>query len=525
MIAQWRLLFSRLFPSTTGSGRLTADASKTASPPPTAAWAELYPRVVGGVAAIGLVAATAFLAAVPGAAQAARPLTRAITDDVWFTQGSHWSPWIQRTAASGARVALIEVDWESIEPRAPSAGAAASNPSGSQYNFSSLDSRVEEFENSGVSVAFLITDAPAWAEQPGGPASLEKQGAWKPSASAFGAVGAALARRYSGSYPDPRHLGQALPKVRYFQAWAEANFDIHLAPQWTRSNGRWVPTGPALYRSMLNAFYAGVKSVGASDVVITTGFGPYGDPPGGCSNQIEGSGCRMPPAMFARELMCLHGEALQLEACPDPPHFNVLAMDPYEISAPTTHAANADDVSTPDLGKLTRVVKRAVRFGRALPRATKPLWVTEFSYDSKPGNPYGLRLATQAKWLEEALYIFWRERVQTVVWYLLRDELPTYNPNAYYSGLYFYSGKPKPAFTAYRFPFVIMPTKHRDTLWGISPRSGTVTIQKRKAGHWVRVYKLRVRSGSVFVHTVSHSIPGKFRARVGGESSLTWSNR
>ena len=135
-------------------------------------------------------------------------------------------------------------------------------------------------------------------------------------------VATALLRLLSGSgQPSAQAAARAL-----FQAWREANFSIHLAPQWVKSGISWIPAPPAIYRQMLNSFYAGIKSVRSDNVVITTGFGPYGDSAGPCSTNEIGPGCRMPPAMFARELMCLHGRGLTPESCPDPPSFDALVL-------------------------------------------------------------------------------------------------------------------------------------------------------------------------------------------------------
>jgi hypothetical protein len=312
--------------------------------------------------------------------------------------------------------------------------------------------------------------------------------------------------------------------VRYFQAWAEANFSIHLAPQWVKSGGGWAPAAPTIYRNLLNAFYAGIKSVHSDNLVITTGFGPYGDlQPGTCTNGIQGTGCRIPPAMFARELVCLHGRAMRAEACPSPAHFDAMAIDPYEVGGPTTHAANADDVSVPDLGKLTRIVNKAVPLGRALPRGHKQLWVTEFGYDSNPPNPGGVSLATQARWLEQALYTFWSQGVSTAVWYLIRDQAPAFDSLHYYTGLYFFNGAPKPSFEAFRFPFVVLPSGRKLNAWGISPRSGTVAVQRQQGRSWTTLFRTRVSAGGTFVRGISASLHGNFRAVVGDESSLVWS--
>jgi hypothetical protein len=459
---------------------------------------------------------------------AAHAFTRAITDDVWF-DASGGPSWVAKTSAAEAKIVLIEVDWVSVEPNAPPAGVDPKDPAGPQYTFGYLDQRVKELASSGIQVAFLVGDAPQWAEAAGGPADLEATGGWEPNPTAFGQVATALAKRYSGSYPDPASPGRTLPRVKYFQAWGEANFTVHLAPQWTKVHGAWVNTGPAIYRGLLNAFYAGVKSVHNDNFVLTTGFGPFGDlSPGDCTGSRApqvGPGCRTPPAAFARALLCLSGRtALKPVTCPNPAQFDAMAVDPYQVGTPTTQPFNADDVSVPSLSRLTKPLNKAAATGRALPRGHKQLWVTEFSYDSQPGQATGVSTGTQARWLDEAMYLFWQQGVSAAVWYLVRDQEATCQPTiTYCSGLYQFNGNTKPAFEAYRFPLVIWPSGSSAQLWGIAPRSGKLVVQRQNGRSWKTVYTFHVSTGAVFTKKVPASLRGKFRGVVGGETSVVWS--
>jgi hypothetical protein len=200
----------------------------------------------------------------------------------------------------------------------------------------------------------------------------------------------------------------------------------------------------------------------------------------------------------------------------------VLAADPYEIGSPTTKAFSANDVSAPDLHKLVKVASKAARTGRAVPRGHKQLWVTEFSYDSNPPNPSAVSTATQARWMEESFYVFWRQGVSAAFWYLVRDSPGNDFNSSYYSGVYFYNGNPKPSLEAYRFPFVVMPAGASAQAWGIAPRSGKVSVQRRQGRKWRTVFNVQASAGGVFVHKVRPSLKGNFRAVVGGEASLTW---
>lgn len=148
--------------------------------------------------------------------------------------------------------------------------------------------------------------------------------------------------------------------------------------------------------------------------------------------------------------------------------------------------------------------------------------MTEFSYDSNPPNPTAVPLATQARWLEESFYVFWREGVSSVFWYLVRDQPGDDFNTSYFSGVYFYNGTKKPSFEAYRFPLVVMPYRRGATVWGISPRRGRVAVEHQTGRSWKTLFGSRARAGGVFVRNISATLRGNFRAVVDGETSLTW---
>ena len=154
-------------------------------------------------------------------------------------------------------------------------------------------------------------------------------GSWAPNPVALGNSPLALARRYNGSFPDPVAPGRALPAVRLLQAWNEPNLARYLEPQWVVTKGRWRAFSPLLYRQLLNAFYAGVKSVEPRDTVVAAGVAPNGEP--------AGVG-RMTPVRFLRGMLCLEGE--RASACPDPPHFDVLAFHPLSFESPDRRASS-----------------------------------------------------------------------------------------------------------------------------------------------------------------------------------------
>jgi hypothetical protein len=450
-------------------------------------------------------------AAVPSAAGTALPgtFTTGIADTVYY-QPQTGNAWLGRTVASGARLILLWVDWADVSPQQPPAGTDPSDPANPAYDWGTLDATVQAATERGLTVVLSITNAPPWAEGPDRPANAAP-GTWRPDATALGAFAQAVARRYSGSF-DPG-VG-VLPRVRYFQAWTEPNLPNNLTPQWARVAGQWVAESPIVYRGLLNAIYAAVKAVHSSNAVITAGTAPYGDGPGGL---------RVRPALFVRDLLCLNGK-LAPKPCPSPAHFDILAHDPYSFAGPLRRAYWADDVSLPDMWKLTRIVAAADRTGRALPRIHHPVWVTEFGWNSSPPTPGGVPVMARARWIDEAFYELWRQGIGTATWYLIVDQSPAMSHTAtWQTGLYYLDGRRKPGFEAFRFPFVVSPAgRGRAQVWAVSPDPGTVRVQVLERGRWATVLRVRARAHGVLDRTIAIYGRPLMRASIGSDVSLGW---
>lgn len=426
--------------------------------------------------------------------------------------------WIPRAVAEGASIVRVNLVWSQVAPRVRPAGFTPADPSSPGYDWSSIDASIRALAGHGLQVLLNITGAPTWAEGPAQPSDAAP-GSWRPDPGQFASFATAAALRYDGSFPDPLVLGAFLPRVRYWQPWNEPNLSKYLSPQWTPSGSGWAPASPVIYRELLNAFYRAVKQVSPADFVVTAGTAPYGDPPGGQ---------RMPPVAFDRTLFCLRSNArLTPLSCPDPPHLDALSHHPYGIEGPLWHALNPDDAAVPDLGKIARVLHAAERAGHVEPAGPKALWVTEISWDSSPPDPNGVPVAKQARWLEQALYVLWRQGVDTVLWLQIVDSppIPSYGAT-YQAGLYYLDGTAKPAAQAYRFPFV---TRRVDRghiqAWGRAPRGGKVAIEVQRHRRWMVLRRLRVRTDQVFQTLLPLRGRAVLRAQAGPDTSLPWTQR
>lgn len=450
-----------------------------------------------------------FAAAMAPAAQAANGLTLGFNPDpvLTITNASSNSYWIGQARAEGAGIVRLNVSWSEVAPQHRPQGFVADNPASPGYDWSSVDAQVRALAGQGLQVLMNITFAPAWAEAPGRPKDA-RPGTWKPNPAQFAQFGIAAARRYDGSFPDPSTPGTDLPRVKYWQAWNEPNLGYYLTPQWTKTRHGFAPASPGVYRPMLNAFYAAVKHVERSDVVLTAGIAPYGNPPG----VTFPGGYRMHPLTFDRLLLAKATDC------------DVVAQNSYPIGGPLWHAFEPEDVGVADLYKVAAIIRAGERAGHLLPHGHKPLWLTELAWNSKPPNPGGVPVGQQARWYEQAFYELWRQGVSAVLLLQLVDAPPIPNyATAYETGLYYLNGQPKPAATAFRFPFVTSRLNSRAVLaWGRAPAAGSLTIERLSGTTWKPIANLTVGFHEVFEKTLELAGGATLRAHVAGQSSLPW---
>jgi hypothetical protein len=481
------------------------------------------------VAAI-LLGALAFASAHPSGAHAARGMALGLYDNEFHSgDASTRITALDRAKQADADYVLIYVSWRNVAPTSRPLIFNPTDPNDPAYDWAATDAAVQGATARGLKILMAITLAPDWAEGPNRP-SVDKAppGTWDPNPADLGAFSRAIATRYSGS--------DGFPAVRYWQLWAEPNLAVNLGPQFDGNT----PVGFDVYRPMLNAFYNNVKAVSQANQVMTGGTAPYGGltPSRGLVFQ------RMQPLAFWRGLLCYSagkkkgkkkkkgraaralGTTLIPQACPNPAKFDIAAHHPINVGAPTRAALNADDISTPDLWKLKRVLRAAVSSGRALPGGSKPLWATELWWNSNPPGR-GLPLPRQARYLEQAFYVLWKQAVQATFWFEVRDAEVSPGQSAGglpvpTTGLFLRDGTPKPALTAFQFPFVTERlSKNRVRAWGEAPGAGPVKIEiKRKKFKTIKT--LGAGSNRVFVGILHLSGNARLRAKQGSQTSLIW---
>jgi hypothetical protein len=442
-----------------------------------------------------------------------RSLTTGIIDESVFTSSSAQvrNRWLLRAKDAGTKLIRLNVPWRLVVGSRP---LDATNPADPSYNMSSIDAEVQSATAQGLQVMLTTYLAPAWAEGANPPAGV-LAGTWKPNAAAFGQFGQMLATRYSGHY-------NGLPQVRYFEAWNEPNLSNFLTPQWIGHT----PYSPTHYRGMLNAFYAGVHQGQPGAKVIGGATAPFGD--NSPDHPFYKGNPRLHPMVFLRRLFCL-SDTLKPN-CPGKPKLDILSHHPVNPRTPPTEPAqNPDDVEVADFHKVTTLLHAAERAGRVLPAGpvgSHPLWASEIWWLSNPPNPLGAALQIHARWIEQALYLLWRQGASAAINFEIRDNqydqsLPAARQAT--TGLYLYNGTRKPAATAWRFPFVANRRSSSTlNLWGKAPVGGTLSIQRHTPQGWHTVETLQVKAGQVFTGSLPASGAVDLRAKIGSTTSLIW---
>lgn len=449
----------------------------------------------------------------PTAASAA--FKTGIWDD-WFTStnDARRAQTMDRAAGTGADLVRINVPWRSVVGASPPTDPAS--PTDPAYDFTALDAGVRDAAARGLDVMFTLYSAPGWAEGSDRPKDLNPDwiGVWKPDSEAFGRFGQALARRYSGSFPDPIGLGSSLPRVQYFDSWNEPNLLGFLGPQ--VENGRRV--GARIYRSLVNELAVGVKSVHQNNKIVGPSTAPFGGP-------YPTPGTRTRPVQFDRDLLCLKGrEKLKPDKCPKSRRARIDIFSHHPIAlpfqGPDYNAINPDDASSGDLERVGRVLRAAERAGTILPAGRRPLWATEFWWQSDPPVRDAPSWRKQARWVQQSLYVFWRDGAQAAFYF---DLIDTTNRGSGNFGLIARDFTLKPSYRAFKFPFVARRTgTRRVKAWGRAPVGGELRIQRRDKGGWRTLKQLNVGDGGVFTSKLSLRGKAELRAVVGDQRSLAW---
>jgi hypothetical protein len=442
-----------------------------------------------------LLAALGFSAASLVAAQTAGAAALGTEISVYPAEQPENGLTMARVRGEGASFTRIVFSWASIAPGRLPRGFDPANPSEPRYRWGALDRVVANAVAHGLEPVLDTTQPPAWAQLPQG------AGEQHPDPAQLGLFAHAAAAHYSGSQPG-------VPVVRYWAVWNEPNASLFLAPQIEGSRIVSVET----YRTMVNDFAAAVHGVRPDDVVIAGELFPNG---------INRQGTTaIAPLEFTRLMFCLSRESQPHRICNAQVAADVWSVHPYSSGGPSTKPANPGNIWIANLRSLVELVRAGQRLGGIVSPHPVQTWVTEFSWDSNPPDPRGVPAKLQQRWVAEALYRSWQAQINVFGWFLLRDQPLSSSP--FQSGLYFacsagiYCDTPKPAASAFRFPFVAYPSsRHRTSTWGRTPGGvpGQVKLELRAGHSWRILAVLRTDGDGIFTR----------RVKLPSNASMKWS--
>jgi hypothetical protein len=313
-----------------------------------------------------------------------------------------------------------------------------------------------------------------------------------------------------------------LPIVTDFILWNEPNHQGLLLPQWQGTT----PASPRVYRAMLRAGYAAVKSVRRKARVLVGNTSSTGGAQRGIGP--------VAPLEFLRELACVD-RRMKPRTTGDCANFTMLPGDgwahhpysqnerPSRVSKPPLEL---DHLRIADLPALATTLDILVKMGRIAP-ANRNIHLTEFGYETQPvmGRPT-INELTQARWLTWAEYL--ADKVPTVrsfAQFLLRDQPPApvrvttsaARPFGQYStGLLLADGKDKIAARTFLAGLhAQLRSKGRVLLYGrlrLGAGVRTVTVQRQvPRGAWATIDRLKIDGRSAFTRTIPHIRGAQYR--------------
>jgi hypothetical protein len=313
------------------------------------------------------------------------------------------------------QIVRINLNWNDVAKRRP---AHAQDPSDPAYDWDLYDRAIRYADQNNVKVMLTILFTPSWAN--GG----KKRNVPPRNYVDLRNFAYAAATRYSGHYiPNTDDDFETyLPAVKYWLAWNEPN-----NPNWLQqtSGGRFV--SPRSYARICSAIWTGVHYTNfAGEKVGCGATGPRGN------NQARNP---KRPSMSPLAFMAAARKA------------GMGAMDAYAhhpyYGRPNESPSARPGGTAVTLGNIGVLIKQANKLFHR-----KPIWITEYGYQTPPDRQFGVSFATQARYLSQAYAIARRTpQIAMMVWFMLRDD--TNLSIGWQSGFLTAAGKKKPSFNVF----------------------------------------------------------------------------
>jgi hypothetical protein len=352
----------------------------------------------------------------------------------------------------GAKAVRANLYWGGPNGVAKRRPNRPTDPQDPAYDWFKYDRMVTKAAEEDIRVVFAIVGTPRWANggKPTNRAPLR--------AAYLRDFARAAATRYSGFFTPftpaangsttttttttvaaRKQQAEALPSVKHWLAWNEPNNPVFLSPQFIRTKrGVWLRQAAKNYARICNAIVAGIHSAPrlSGEKVGCGVTAPRGN------NNPKASRQSISPIPFVRQMKRFGAKG-----------FDAYAHHPYYGHRSETPTTQPKLVKGPRivggpivLGNINDLIREVTRlWGR------KPLWLTEYGYQTKPDRAFAVSYAKQSQYLKQAFAIARKNpRIDMMLWFLLRDQRQTRVFDGWQGGLMTKGGARKPAFQAFR---------------------------------------------------------------------------
>ncbi|MCW2949857.1 MAG: hypothetical protein JWN41_870 [Thermoleophilia bacterium] len=407
-----------------------------------------------------LVAAIALLCIGVGSASATSALRVGIEQNGGMNEPVARAAILDTQHGLGAGVIRFQLRFDQVakcDPASAARTAPVTSYANTCYDFSVPDAVVQGAHQRGMDVLLSIYGVPSWEFGKNFNWTGQTDADFNNFASDLAAFARAAATRYDGAH--------GMPRVGEWTIWNEPNGGYFFEPRFDSNHNL---IGPQRYARMYDAAARNIKAV---DPALLVAVGPTAPMPRD-----------LPPLTWARAALPV------LQALGSP--IDAWAHNGYMGSqAPFSTTLTDPVVGLGNIGDLTTLIDQFPITAR------KPIWVTEFGYQTPPSAQSAVPPATQSALLGEAFYFAWSNpRITTIIWYSLSDDGGAENPGAFQAGLYYVSGRcgaavcPKPAARNFQHTIYVAPVKaNKVFVWGegrLAPAQTRIFVQRAGSTEW-----------------------------------------
>jgi hypothetical protein len=402
----------------------------------------------------GVVAVVALaLALLASSAQATPGAHFGIQDDAWLLYGpGSVDQRIATLQGLGVGVVRVTLRWDLVAPTEPAKPRDDTDPA--YHDWGAYGEVLDALHAHGLTALVTLYGAPPWASGGANYRHLPTSG--------FGDFATAAAVRF--------------PWVRMWTIWNEPN------------NGMFAsPVSPSLYvKRLLNPGYTALHAASSQNLVAGGVTSPRKTPSG------------MAPLAFMQGMRAAHAK------------LDAYAVNPYPLSTVETPTRS----NCSHCGYFTMASLPAIRAYVTKYFGAKPLWLTEYGYQTNPPDRFlGVSQARQAQYIGAAALRVWKQPGVTVlIQFLLRDEPSV---GGWQSGLYTATGAPKLSVHAFSLPLAQQSRRgSRVALWGeVRPGAGarSYVVQLRTPSGWRGVATGRTSGSGAFARTITAAPGAKVR--------------